>query len=89
MRSIGKLVSGGWISPSQFDRLVTDLKIPDGPAAIFFLNGVKDIIRKLPFKVTSDFESRSALIDAAQTAIDAAVEREELMDLQGRTNGLD
>ena len=88
MQAIGKLVSGGWISPSQFERTISDLKIPDGAPAIYFLNGIKEIIRQLPFKVTTDIESRNALIEAAQTAIDSVVEREELMILEGKSDGL-
>ncbi|MCE2870509.1 MAG: TyeA family type III secretion system gatekeeper subunit [Oxalobacteraceae bacterium] len=72
-----KTVSGAWISPNQFERLARELTIPDGPATIYFLTGIKQILRELPFKVFTDDAARTAILDAVQTAIDAAIEREE------------
>jgi type III secretion protein W len=72
-----KTVSGAWISPNQFERLTRDLHIPDGAATIYFLTGTKQILRELPFKVFTDDASRTAILDAVQTAINAAIEREE------------
>lgn len=75
--SITKIISGGWISSSQFERLAAEHNIPEGAQSIYFLNGIKKILRDLPFKVTLDIESRNALIEAAQNAIEAAIEKEE------------
>lgn len=72
-----KTISGGWISPMHFERLAKDFNIPDGGPTIYFLTGLMLIIRELPFKVFEDDASRSALLDALQTAIDAAIAREE------------
>lgn len=72
-----KTISGGWISAIQFERLAKDLQIPDGAPTIFFLTGVKGVLRELPFKVYADDDTRLALLDAIQTAIDAAIDREE------------
>jgi len=72
-----KTVSGGWVSPSQFDRLASELSLDDGPPTIYFLHGTKHLLRELPFKVFTDDESRSAVLEAVQTALDHAIEREE------------
>ncbi len=72
-----KTISGGWISPTHFERMAKDFNIPDGSPTIFFLTGLMQVIRELPFKVFEDDAARSALLDALQTAIDAAISREE------------
>ncbi len=72
-----KTISGGWISPSHFERMAKDFNIPDGGPTIFFLTGLMQVIRELPFKVFDDDAARSALLDALQVAIDAAISREE------------
>ncbi len=72
-----KTISGGWISPSHFERMAKDFHIPDGGPTIYFLTGLMQIVRELPFKVFADDASRSALLDALQSAIDAAISREE------------
>ncbi len=72
-----KTISGGWISPSSFERMARDFNIPDGGPTIYFLTGLMQIVRELPFKVFADDASRSALLDALQSAIDTAISREE------------
>lgn len=76
--SLLKVLSAGWISPSHFDRLAADLGIPDGGPRIFLLTGVLQVLRELPFKVYEDDSARIAIIEAAQSALDSAIEREEL-----------
>jgi type III secretion system TyeA family effector delivery regulator len=80
-----KLLSDGWISPTHFDRLLSELRVPDGAPAIFFLTGIQQILRELPFKVFQDDHSREAIIDAAQAALDQAIAREEAL-LRTETN---
>ncbi len=75
--AILKTVAGSWVAPSQFERLGRDLGIPDGPAMIYFLTGLKTLLRELPFKVYADESSRSAIMDAVQKALDTLIAREE------------
>ncbi len=77
MLALLKTISGGWISPTHFERMAKDFNIPDGGPAIYFLTGLMQVVRELPFKVFEDDAARSALLDALQTAIDAAISREE------------
>lgn len=72
-----KTVSSSWVAPSQFERLGRDLGIPDGSAMIYFLTGIKQLLRELPFKVYSDETSRIAIMDAVQKALDTVIAREE------------
>jgi type III secretion system TyeA family effector delivery regulator len=75
--SIIKILSDGWVSPIHFERLLNKLEIPRGAPAIYFLTGVQQVIRELPFKVFQDEHSRSAIIDAAQSALDNEIANEE------------
>jgi type III secretion protein W len=72
-----KTVAGSWVAPSQFERMGRDLGIPDGPAMIYFMTGLKALLRELPFKVYTDESSRSAIMDAVQKALDNLIAREE------------
>lgn len=74
-----KVISGSWISPTQFERMARDFNIPEGGPTIYFLTGLMQIVRELPFKVFEDDASRSALLEALQSAIDSAISREETM----------
>jgi type III secretion system TyeA family effector delivery regulator len=44
---------------------------------IYFLTGLKQLLRELPFKVYTDESSRSAIMDAVQKALDIIIAREE------------
>lgn len=79
--SLIKTVSGSWISASQFERLADELNISEGAETIYFLTGVQHILRELPFKVFADDTTRTAVLDAAQTALDTAIEKEEAATL--------
>jgi type III secretion system TyeA family effector delivery regulator len=75
--SVIKILSDGWVSPVHFDRLLNKLESPRGAPAIYFLTGVQQVIRELPFKVFQDEHSRAAIIDAAQAALDNEITKEE------------
>ena len=80
LQAIIKILSDGWVSPTHFDRMIHNLKIPPGAPEVYFLTGLQQILRELPFKVYQDDHSRSAIIDAAQAALDNAILREESDD---------
>jgi type III secretion system TyeA family effector delivery regulator len=77
LSSLLKVLSAGWISPSHFERLAVDLGIPDGGPRIYLLTGILQVVRELPFKVFEDDSSRLAIIEAIQSALDTAIDREE------------
>lgn len=77
LQSLLRTISGSWISPSQFEKLATELGIPGGSPTIYFLTGIKQILRELPIKVYIDDAARVAVLDALQSALDAAIEKEE------------
>lgn len=72
-----KTVAGSWVAPSQFERMGRDLGIPDGSAMIYFLTGLKQLLRELPFKVYPDDTARGAILDAVQKALDTVIARDE------------
>ncbi len=76
--SILKTIHSGWTPPSHFELMARELGIPDGASLIFFLTGVMQIIREIPTKVFNDTTVRSALLESIQTALDSAIEREEI-----------
>jgi type III secretion system TyeA family effector delivery regulator len=77
LSSLLKVLSTGWISPSHFERFAVDLGLNDGGPRIFLLTGVLQLLRELPFKVYEDDSARLAIIEAAQSALDGAIDREE------------
>lgn len=86
-----RTISGSWIAPSQFERLAAELGVPDGSPTIYFLTGIKLILRELPIKVYTDEVARLSVLDALQTALDTAIEREEteaetMLQTQAREN---
>ncbi len=76
-----KLIAGGWISQSQFERFASDFLISEGQESIYFYTGILKIIRELPLKVFTDDANRLAIIDAAQSALDASIEKEETKNM--------
>lgn len=77
MLELIKIVSASWISASQFERLASDMHIKGDAETIYFLTGIRQILHELPFKVFTDDATRTAVLDAAQLAMDAAIEKEE------------
>ena len=68
-----------WVDASRFDRLADryGAKI-NLSCAVDFLGGARNSLRQLPPQVFPTMESRQSLLDAAQSAIDDAVQREEM-----------
>jgi len=77
LSSLLKVLSAGWISPSHFERFAVDLGVNDGGPRIFLLTGVLQLLRELPIKIYEDDSARLAIIEAAQSALDGAIDREE------------
>ena len=46
-------------------------------ATVDFLTGVRNLVKEIPVKVFATPEVRQTLIDAAQDAVDYAIDREE------------
>lgn len=86
LTSLLDILSSGWVSSNHFERLVNELTIPDGPPSIYFLTGIQQVLRELPFKAYADDNSRMAILDAAQSALDQAIAREETREDAARSS---
>jgi type III secretion protein W len=65
------------VSPARFGALVAQWAPEDLDQQIQFLTEVKSILRTLPVQVFCDPDSRMSILQAAQTALDALIDREE------------
>lgn len=61
----------------QVQRIVEDVGLKAIEPRIYFLRGVKELVRLLPLKLFSDQDSRNMLITAMQRALDEIIEQEE------------
>ena len=67
-----------WVDADHFKRLADRYRAMDPPAAtVDFLTGVRNLVKEIPVKVFATPEARQTLIDAAQDAVDYAIDREE------------
>ena len=77
VRQVVALTQERWVAASRFESLASELGVPDGPARIGLLTGMKALLRDLPPRVFNDAESRQTVMDALQAALDAAIAHEE------------
>jgi type III secretion system TyeA family effector delivery regulator len=80
LNGLVEIVDTAWIAPGQFERLLKDLGVKEEPATIVTLQGVARMLRELPDKVYRDNNARTAILTAAQDALDTAIDREEALD---------
>ena len=67
-----------WVDADHFKRLADRYRAMDPLAAtVDFLTGVRNLVKEIPVKVFATPEVRQTLIDAAQDAVDYAIDREE------------
>jgi type III secretion protein W len=67
-----------WVDADHFKRLADRYRAMDPLAAtVDFLTGVRNLVKEIPVKVFATPEARQTLIDAAQDAVDYAIDREE------------
>jgi type III secretion protein W len=66
-----------WVSASRFTAMAEKHGATAPNVAIGFLTGVKLLLRDMPVQVFADGEQRQGVFQAAQEALDAAIDREE------------
>jgi type III secretion protein W len=77
-RELLALTADRWVDASRVNRIATDLGAGQPPEAeVHFLTGARNALRELPVQVYSSPEARDTLLDAAQSALDQAIDREE------------
>ena len=77
LKDVLKFQEDKWIRPEQISPLPSKLCIEEVPREINFLREFKEFIRLIPLKAYNDPEQRSRFLDAAQQALEEAIEREE------------
>jgi type III secretion protein W len=77
-RELLALTSDRWVDSSRVSRMADDLGATEPPeATVHLLTGARNALRELPVQVYSSADARQTLLDAAQSALDHAIDREE------------
>ena len=72
------LTSDRWVDASRLSGICKRFNMTEPPeAAVHFLTGARNAIREMPTQVFNSLEARQGLLDAAQGALDEAIDREE------------
>jgi type III secretion protein W len=66
-----------WLTETQVLKLIEDAGIGDLEAKIYFLRGLKELLRLMPLKLFADDESRMNLVAKMQQALDTLIEQEQ------------
>ena len=82
MKELENITGEKWVSPTRFSVLADRWELRDLQARIVFLTGVRALLRDLPVKVFPDADVRQAILNAAQEALDQAIELEEEQEEQ-------
>lgn len=77
MKDLVNITGEKWVSASRFTALADRWDLKDIQARIMFLAGVKGLLRNMPMKVFPDVDVRQTILNAAQEALDLAIELEE------------
>lgn len=77
MSPILRLKDERFVQDSQITATMPFLVTSDAACDVQFTQGIKDNVRKLPHKLFHDGEKRHNLLDALQSVLDAAIDREE------------
>ncbi len=81
LRELVDITSEKWVSHLRFSALADRWKLTDIKTRIIFLTGVKSLLREMPTKVFIDLDTRQSILDAAQEALDQAIEQEEEQEM--------
>lgn len=72
------LTSDRWVDASRFGSICKRFDMHEPlEAAVHFLTGARHAIRDMPVQVFTSMEARQSLLEAAQAALDEAIDREE------------
>lgn len=73
-----QLTGERWVDASRFNRVATQFGFASPPTcAVQFMQAIRGVMSGMPVQVFASPEARSSIIDALQSALDAAIDREE------------
>jgi len=78
MQDVVGISGDKWISESRFSGLADEHGVQLIPDRIAFLSGVRSVLKDLPTQIYTDDEARTSVLDAAQDALDSAIDEELL-----------
>lgn len=78
MQDVVGISGDKWISESRFSGLADEHGVQLIPDRIAFLSGVRSVLKDLPTPIYTDDEARTSVLDAAQDALDTAIDKEPL-----------
>ena len=79
MKELVMLTGEKWVSASRFTGMADRWGIDDPTVRVTFIAGVREILRTIPVQVFADADVRQSILNAAQEALDAAIDEEEAM----------
>lgn len=77
MRDLVTISGEKWTTASRFETLCQKFGIGDVAPRIAMLSGLRTILRELPVPIFPDTDTRQATLDAAQEALDQAIDQED------------
>lgn len=76
MKAVLSLTQNAYSRGDQVAAIAKEAGISDTEASIYFLTALKDHLRLIPLKIFPNPDNRAKLLDAAQEALDKAIEKE-------------
>lgn len=77
MKELVTITGEKWVGASRFAGIADRFGARDTQARILFLTGIKGLMRDMPVEVFQDPDARQSILNAAQEALDLAIEMEE------------
>lgn len=77
MKELVDITGEKWVAAARFHALADKTGLADPQGRVVFLTGVRALLRRMPVKVFADADVRQSILDAAQEALDAAIDLEE------------
>ena len=77
MRDMVGLTGESWVSEARFTTMARQHGADSAEGRVAFLTGTKTMLRELPVAVFTDTDARQAHLNAAQEALDVAIDEEE------------
>ena len=77
LRGLLDILAGATPMPHQFDRLAQRCGLAEGVVTIAFFTGLRQVLADLPEHAFAERQLRLTTLDAVQSALDSAIEREE------------
>lgn len=76
MQDLVNVSNEKWVSESRFSALASGHGVESVGARIVFLGGVRAVLKDLPVPMFPDLDARQSVLNAAQLALDAAIDEE-------------